>query len=162
MPKYCVVVVVFALSTAIAFLSGCSDQTIKEPLPPYDHTLDISELMHRVIEPASDIIWDSAGTIDTIDGREDLAPTSDAEWLDTMNAAAVLVEYGNLLKLPSRSENRSDWIEIASGLSAVGHKLIAAAEDTDRDNPVTIECTAINEQVIGRFKELKSSQIRLH
>ena len=131
MPKYCVIV--FALSTAIAFLSGCSDQTIKEPLPPYDHTLDISELMHRVIEPASDIIWDSAGTIDTIDGREDLAPTSDAEWLETMNAAAVLVESGNLLKLPSRSENRSDWIEIATGLSAVGHKLIAAAEAQNAD-----------------------------
>ncbi|MBM29740.1 MAG: hypothetical protein CMD77_02350, partial [Gammaproteobacteria bacterium] len=73
MPKYCEVV--FVLSTAIAFLSGCSDQTVKEPPPPYDRTLDISELMHRVIEPASDIIWDSAGTIDTIDGREDLAPT---------------------------------------------------------------------------------------
>ena len=41
-------------------------------------------------------------------------------------------------------------------------ELIAGAEDTDRDKPVTIECTAINEQVIGRFKELKSSQIRLH
>ena len=41
-------------------------------------------------------------------------------------------------------------------------ELIAAAEDTDRDKPVTIECTAINEQVIGRFKELKSSQMRLH
>ena len=41
-------------------------------------------------------------------------------------------------------------------------ELIAAAEDTGRDKPVTIECAAINEQVIGRFKELKSSQIRLH
>ena len=40
-------------------------------------------------------------------------------------------------------------------------ELIAAAEDTDRDKPVTIECTAINEQVIGRFKELQSSRIEL-
>ena len=40
-------------------------------------------------------------------------------------------------------------------------ELIAAAEDTDRDKPVTIECAAINEQVINRFKELRSSQIEL-
>lgn len=40
-------------------------------------------------------------------------------------------------------------------------ELIAAAEDTDRDKPVTIECAAINEQVIGRFKELQSSRIEL-
>ena len=40
-------------------------------------------------------------------------------------------------------------------------ELIAAAEDTGRDKPVTIECAAINEQVIDRFNELQSSQIRL-
>ena len=40
-------------------------------------------------------------------------------------------------------------------------ELIAAAEDTDRDKPVTIECAAINEQVISRFKVLQSSQIEL-
>ena len=40
-------------------------------------------------------------------------------------------------------------------------ELLAAVEDPDRDEPITIECAAINEQVINRFKELRSSQIEL-
>lgn len=40
-------------------------------------------------------------------------------------------------------------------------ELIAADEDTKRDKPLTIECSAINDQVIDRFSELQSSQIRL-
>jgi hypothetical protein len=120
------------MSTAVLLLGSCNEPVVNEPIP-YDNALDMSQLMHQVIEPAADVIWSSAGTIDTAEGRQDLAPTTEMGWLATKSAAAMLVESGNLLKLPARSESRSDWVEIATGLSSVGHKLMDAAEKENAD-----------------------------
>ncbi len=89
--------------------------------------------MHYVVEPAADIVWDSAGTIATLEGIEDLAPTTDEGWFRVQHAAAVITESGNLLLMPSRAEDGADWREISLGLVSTGTALMNAAKEQNAD-----------------------------
>ncbi|GIT39504.1 MAG: hypothetical protein Ct9H300mP8_07000 [Gammaproteobacteria bacterium] len=89
--------------------------------------------MHYVLEPAADTIWDSAGTIATLEGVEDLAPTTEEGWFRVQHAAAVVSESGNLLLMPGRTMDGDDWREISHGLVSTGESLMTAAEQQDAD-----------------------------
>ena len=43
-------------------LIGCSEPDTSSVVN-YETSLDVEQLMHYVLEPAADIVWDSAGTI---------------------------------------------------------------------------------------------------
>ena len=45
-----------------------------------------------ILDPAADVIWDSAGAIITAEGETDLSPTTDEGWEHVRNSAAVLTE----------------------------------------------------------------------
>lgn len=94
--------------------------------------LDDKQLMDWMIDPSADVIWGAAGTITTLEGVEDLAPTTDEGWDAVRNAAATLAETGNLLKMPGRSRG-ADWDEIADGLTRTAVLLISAAENRNDD-----------------------------
>jgi hypothetical protein len=100
---------------------------------PYRPLLDMQGLMHWVLEPAADVVWDSAGSVLTVAGEEDLAPVDDAGWEAVGHAAAVLAESGNLLMLPGRAEPEADWLEYATAMIDVGERLMTAAEARDDD-----------------------------
>ena len=89
--------------------------------------------MHYVLEPAADTIWDSAGTIATLEGVEDLAPTTEEGWFRVQHAAAVVSESGNLLLMPGRTMDGDDWRESSHGLVSTGASLMPAAEQPDAD-----------------------------
>ena len=59
------------LSLAVA---GCGGGP---PPASFESVHDVKETMRLVLDPAADIIWDSAGEIITADGVEDLAPTTE-------------------------------------------------------------------------------------
>lgn len=103
------------------------------PPPPYKPVGDVKQTMALVLEPAADVIWDSAGTIVTADGEEDLAPTSDAEWRAVKHSAAIVAESGNLLMMPGRAKDQEGWIEISRSLVEAGERAMAAAEAQDAD-----------------------------
>jgi len=88
--------------------------------------------MELIIDPATDVIWSSAGSIITDAGEQDLAPTTAEEWAEVESAAAVLAESGNLLMMPGRSAG-SDWNEYARGLISSGKLAMVAAEQQDAD-----------------------------
>ena len=46
----------------------------------YNTQLDTQQIMSLVLEPASDILWDSAGWVMDAAGYEDLYPTTDEGW----------------------------------------------------------------------------------
>ena len=89
------------------------------------------------------LVWFSATEEDSFNDR--LIPT-----LANVMAEQTSIHIVNLNETQVTSDGLIQLLE-----------LIAADEDTDRDKPITIECAAINEQVINRFNELQSSQIRL-
>lgn len=124
-----------------ALLSACADQnppanSTRSSIPavqqPYQVVTNIHETMAWILDPAADVIWDSAGTIITAQGSEELAPTTDEGWAEVVNAAAVLSEAGNLLMMPGRAAG-DDWIEYSRGLVDAGQLALKAAQAQDSD-----------------------------
>ena len=119
------------IGISLLALTGCS----QEPAPaqaPYQTVTDIHQTMEWILDPAADVIWDSAGTIIDAEGHHDLAPTTDEGWNAVMHAAAVLTEGGNLLMMPGRAAG-DDWIEYSGGLIEAGKLAMEAAENRDAD-----------------------------
>ena len=130
------------LAGALAVAGGCGDATSSSvseaPVPdpaqaPFQPLLDMQQMMHLVIEPAAEVLWDSAGEVITAEATTDLAPTTDEGWHRVASAAATLAESGNLLMLPSRAEGRADWIAFSGGLVDTGRQALEAAEARDGD-----------------------------
>jgi len=99
---------------------------------PYQFTGDIKHTMSVLLEPAAEVIWDSAGTIETLEGVEDLQPTTEEGWAQVQYAATVVAETGNLLMMPGRSRG-DDWQEVAQGLVSTGQAALLAAQQQDAD-----------------------------
>jgi hypothetical protein len=118
-------------------LAGCGSS---EPPPapaaapagaPFHTTLNVKQLMNWIIDPNADVIWNSVGTIITEKGREELMPKSDEDWAAVRNAAAVLVESGNLLMMDGRAYDRDQWMTAARGMTDAANTAIEAAETKD-------------------------------
>ena len=101
-------------------------------VPPFRPVTDVQQTMLWILDPATDVIWDSAGTIVTAEGETDLSPTTDAGWENVRNHAATVAESGNLLMLPGR-ERGPAWNAYAQALVAAGQRALAAAESHDAD-----------------------------
>ena len=88
--------------------------------------------MEWILDPAADLIWDSAGFIITAEGEQDLQPTTEEGWQEVVRNAAVLAEAGNLLMLPGRNAG-DDWLEYSRGLTDAAILALRAAEAKDSD-----------------------------
>lgn len=102
-------------------------------LPPFKMATNLHQTMEWVLDPAADLIWDSAGSIITAAGTEELAPTTDAGWENVRNNAAIVAQSGNLLMLPGIAMGGNDWMELSAGLVDAGVLAINAAEAQDSD-----------------------------
>ena len=110
---------------------GCGEaRTGMETPGGLESNLEMHDFMGWVLDPLADVIWSSAGTITTVEGVEDLAPTTQEGWDEVRNAAATIAEIGNLLQGPGYSEGE-DWSEYAQGLTSTAMLLIEAAEQQD-------------------------------
>ncbi len=118
-----------AIPLLLLFCTACSDAP---PPPAFDVRTDMHDLMARVLDPAADTIWDSAGYIITAEGEEDLSPTTDEGWEAVAQSATQLMEAGNLLMLPGRSLG-DDWDEYARGMIDASQLALEAAEAQDKD-----------------------------
>lgn len=96
------------------------------------------EFMGHVVDPASFAYWKGSGTEETAKGTKELAPTTEEGWEAMETAAAVLIEAGNALQLPSRARPpEADWYRFAQALSAEAVLAKAAAEKHDKDGVYT-------------------------
>ena len=112
------------------------------------------DLMENVLDPAADGIWESVGTIITLEGRFEKAPSTDDEWAGVRGSALQLAESGNLLMLPSRSGGSEDWIKHSKDLIEQSNRALKAIEAKDKDALFTIGgdiydvCTNCHKQFI--------------
>ncbi len=119
--------------------------------------------MEWILDPAADVIWDSAGTIITAEGERDLAPTTDEGWDQVRSSAALVGETGNLLMMPGRASGPA-WVAYAQGLTAAAEVAMAAAEARDADalfdagGQLYQVCRACHEQYMVPLEEARSSQ----
>jgi hypothetical protein len=101
--------------------------------PPFQVAFNNKQLMDWIIDPNADFLWDSVGTITTAQGREEIQPKTDEEWAAVRNAAAVLVESGNLLMMEGRARDKDDWMIVSRGLADAAATAVEAAEAKDVD-----------------------------
>ena len=139
--------------------TGCAWVT-SEPMPSelasettYRPIANVRQTMEWILDPAADVIWDSAGFIITAQGEDDLAPTTEAGWEQVRNSATVVAETGNLLLMPGRVGG-ADWVRYARGLTAAAEAAMAAAETHDAEalfdagGEVYQACRACHEQYL--------------
>jgi hypothetical protein len=115
---------------------GCSREpaapaTPTTAAPPFHTTLTTQQLMGWVIDPTADVIWNSVGTTVSEKGVEEHQPRTDEEWATMRNAAAVLIESGNLLMLDGRAVDKEQWMTAARGMSDAAARVLETAEAKD-------------------------------
>ena len=116
----------------VALMAGCGQPPAPPPAsPPYNTTLNMKQVMNWVIDPAADVVWESVAIIITEKGENQKAPKTDEEWAAVRNAAATLVESGNLLMLQGRAREDKHWNAAAKRLSDASNVALTAAEKKD-------------------------------
>ncbi len=108
------------------------------PPPPFQTTVNMKDLMLNVLDPAADGIWDSVGTIMTVEGTFEKFPATDDEWAGVRSYAIQLAESGNLLMLPARSNGSPEWIKEAQALIEASGRALKASDAKDKDALFTI------------------------
>lgn len=119
-----------------AALTGC--EGAKQPpaaapsnAPPFHTTLTMQQLMNWIVDPNATAIWNSVGTVTTDKGTEEKHPRTDEEWAGFRNAAAMLVESGNLLMLDGRAQDQDQWMAASRGMADAAATVLEAAEAKD-------------------------------
>jgi hypothetical protein len=121
----------------------------------FDTTLDVKSLMSWVIDPAADVVWGASGWVVTEEGERSLAPTTEEGWAEVRNAAALVVESGNLLMLPGRARDDGPWQQHAAQMIDVGKRALTAAraEDAqavfDAGGELYVVCTACHARYLA-------------
>jgi hypothetical protein len=96
--------------------------------------LSVREVMRHIVNPAAETYWKHTGVIDTEAGSDDRTPTSEADWKETVDAAAQVMEAGNLLMLQGRARDpNGPWMKYAQALVDAGAEGMAAAKAKDHD-----------------------------
>lgn len=129
----------------------------------YNTQLNVQQIMAMVLEPASDILWDSGGWVMDASGYEELYPTTDDGWEYVRAQAAVVVESGNMLALPGRAPDGDAWMIYSEGLSDAGILAMEAAAAQDKEAffqagaQLYSVCTAChqayNPEILDRFDD---------
>jgi hypothetical protein len=98
------------------------------PPPPYKPVADVKQLMQGIVDPASDVVWESVATIFTKDGVEERRPRTKQQWENVRNHAMMLAEAGNLLMMPPRAKDGDQWMKRAQELVDTATIALRAAE----------------------------------
>lgn len=131
--KFGVVVLRKMFVLVVLAMSGCSAEIKVSDEPPYRAITDTKKFMNWILDPSADVIWGASGWILTVEGEQDLTPTTQEGWDAVRNAAATIAESGNLLMMPGHAMEGDDWLEISAGLTATAELLIDAAERKDSE-----------------------------
>ena len=128
-----------AVLAGLSLLAACSapeesDSNTASTGTSFNTALDVAQVMTLVLEPASDILWDSGGWVLDAAGYEELYPTTDEGWDYVRAQAAVVVESGNMLALPGRALDNDAWMIYSEGLSSAGMLAMEAAAAQNKED----------------------------
>lgn len=99
--------------------------------PPFKPVASVGEVMHDIVLPNAEAVWDAVGTIMTIEGTEEIAPRSEDEWIAVRGSATTLMEAGNLLMMEGRAKDDGPWMVRAQALIDAGAAVREATEARD-------------------------------
>lgn len=124
-----VVARVAAGASLLAF--GCAQDG--DSGPPFKPVASVHDLMHDVIYPHAEVMWDSVGTIIDVEGEHEIRPANEQEWERVMQSALTVAEAGNLLMLEGRAKDTGEWMRHASALIDAATLAVEAANNRDAD-----------------------------
>lgn len=96
-------------------------------------TASVRQIMQGIVGPAADRVFASVKYTETLQGREEQVPHTDAEWQAVGNDAAALVEAGNLLLMKGRRVDAGEWIRMSRLMIDGGRIVLRAAEARSPD-----------------------------
>jgi hypothetical protein len=91
------------------------------PRPPTRNIGTMSDLMVKIIYPASDALF-------YIESR---TPKTDSEWTALEGQALMVAESANLLMMPGRARDQKQWMADARLMLDAGADAVAAAKKKD-------------------------------
>ena len=91
-----------ALIAAVLAAAACTRREERPHEPGFRPTATVKDIMTSIVDPESDVIWNSVATIVSLTGTEERAPQTDEEWAAVRRSAVQLVEATNLLRIPGR------------------------------------------------------------
>src|SRR5467141_421509 len=94
-----------ALASMLVFVVACTGkqpQQAAQQEGDFRPTATVKDIMDSLVDPGSDVLWDSVETIVSAKGTEEKAPHTDEEWKNVRNHAIMLLEATNLLLVPGR------------------------------------------------------------
>ncbi len=124
---------VWFLALTPALLAACGETQQPALTPSYQPSASVHDFMYWMLEPAADVLWDSAGYIITEAGEQDLQPTTQEGWDHVRNSATVVAEAGNVLMMPGYRVDEQAWLEYAGGMISAGIAAREAAVAKDAD-----------------------------
>jgi hypothetical protein len=116
-------------------MAGCGQPPA--PPPPFKTDIPVKDLMNWILDPNADVVWGAVGTVVTAEGEQKFAPTTDEQWTVVRNAAATVIESGNLLMLNGRARNPDDWMKKVQDLMRTANVVLQAIEAKDADTMFT-------------------------
>jgi len=103
---------------------ACSEQAPPAPPPvPFKSLATVKQLMNALTVPTSNVVFGAAGE----------PPKEDEDWLDVERNALSLAESGNLLMLPGRGRDDTEWRQQSVALIEAATLAVAAAEAKNTD-----------------------------
>lgn len=136
----------FVVSVAL-FISGigfviASARTARATTPVAEIAVttpvaSIKQIMNGIVLPDAFVVYEAVGTKSSAAGVEEIAPRNDEEWAKVANAAAALIESGNLLLMGNRVVDKGDWIKMTHDFMEQGKLALKAAEAKDKDGIVS-------------------------
>ena len=98
---------------------ACTEQAPPAPPPiPFKSIATVKQLMNALTVPASNVVFGAAGE----------PPKDDEDWLNVERNALALAESGNLLMLPGRARDDTEWRQQSVALIEAATLAVAAAE----------------------------------
>src|SRR5437899_5961435 len=156
MRNYLLLVLVSVVVLGAAACSGQQAQKAAQGEAEYRTTATIKDIMDSMVDPGSDVIWDSVETVVSAKGTEEKMPRTDEEWKNVRNHAIMLLEATNLLLIPGRhvakpgekaedpkvelapeqietliNQDRASWVKFAHGLHDATMDSFKAIEKKD-------------------------------
>ena len=136
---------------------GCGTE-LQERATSFRPIATVEEIMHSMIDPAADGVWDSVVTTATLDGVRTEVPDTPQEWQELRRHAVTLLEATNLLLIDGRSiaraeskselpgidlepeeiellvaSDREAWTKLVGGLYDSALSVLKAVDDADID-----------------------------
>jgi len=120
---------VIAAARTIRQAPAAVDASTASPTP----VASVKQIMKGITGPAATVVYNAVGTTMSSKGTEEKAPHTDAEWEEVGNAAAALIESGNLLLMGSRVVDRGDWLKESRALIEAGKQALKATQTKNAD-----------------------------